>query len=1223
MAIPPQEVSAERALVSFSEGELTDPEVTESAPSATTATLRIRQIELVGFKSFRDRTLLRFPSRTTGVVGPNGCGKSNVVDAIRWVLGEQSAKRLRGDGMEDVIFGGNDRHAPLGMAQVSIVFETDGLPLDQFALLKESGHPLTSTGPAEIMVTRRYFRSGESEYLMNGVTCRLRDITELFLGTGLGGKAYAIIEQGRVEALIGAKPEELRLFIEEAAGTTLYRSRRQMAERKMERTRENLLRVQDILREVERQLASLRRQAKRAEQYRALLGEMTNLDLGLSARARTRILGEIDDLAGQRGALTARAAELTAALEHFDVERRSAREREVAAQQQVQRAQASASEARAMLDACRNELARLEAKAGELQSQDLATGMDLAQALEERAVVERERVDAESRLTGLIANILEAERDLSMHEAELIQANEGLRDESQALASARSVSAQAGETVATAQSALGIARERASQEQGRHDRLQTTARALAEREHTAAENASAAEHRMLEQQTRLGVLEGEKRERAEDLRAVLSERSSWAQTLDAMRDGLARVQSRRDSLREIQESRAGYTEGVRAVLAASSRDEVLGLVAEILEIPAEYERAVAAVLGEHLQAVIMRDHGTARDAVQALRRAGAGRATCLPIEGTPVRSAHAPAAPVRALLDVVGVRDGYEGVARALLGTAFLVDDLDAALALWGAGEPGWTLVTPAGETLASSGAIAGGKERSEETLLAQRRELRGLDEEVERRESELSAARIRYQDLTAMMEERETALRDVDAELAQVAVRVVAAEKDVQRSQQEARDLHEQHREVSVEMEEASRQLVVCGEDLQRLEVEHAAAVRRRDECSLSVVAAEGRVADRRAAAGGLQEAQTSRRIALAESQARRDALVLAIERLVRSDEDAQRRAATLRERQNADRITLGQTQDALAEAAGRLGTLDDAATRSSSSLSDAEGELRRLREVTERSEHDASEAQSGLESVRNRSAVLDLHLAEHRMTLTHLEQTIRERYQRELSEVDPVLGEDLGADEAQLVRLRERIATMGEVNVGALAEIAELEERQQFLGRQRDDLDGALEDLRKTIGRLNRASRTRFRETFDRVDATFREVLPKLFGGGKGQLRLTNEEQILDSGVEVIVQPPGKRIGPLDLLSGGEKALTAVSLIFSLFLIRPSPFCFLDEVDAPLDDANIGRFNSMVREMSAHSQFILITHNKRTMEVAETLYGVTMEEPGVSKVVSVRLPQ
>lgn len=1223
MAIPPQEVSAERALASFSEGDPTEDEVTESAPSPTTATLRIRQIELVGFKSFRDRTLLRFPSRTTGVVGPNGCGKSNVVDAIRWVLGEQSAKRLRGDGMEDVIFGGNDRHAPLGMAQVSIVFETDGLPVDQFALLKEAGHPLTSTGPAEIMVTRRYFRSGESEYLMNGVTCRLRDITELFLGTGLGGKAYAIIEQGRVEALISAKPEEMRLFIEEAAGTTLYRSRRQMAERKMERTRENLLRVQDILREVERQLGSLRRQAKRAEQYRTLLGEITDLDLALSARSRARLLGEMEQLAGQREVLVARAAELAATLEALDAERRSAREREVEAQQDVQRAQASASEARAVLDACRNERTRLEIKAGELQSQDAATEADLARAVEERASIAQERADAETRLTGLVGVIEEAERGLATHESDVAQANEALRTESSQLDGARRAAAAAVDALAAAQNSLGVATERATQEEHRRERLDASAQALEERERGAVENAGAAERQMLEQQTRLGVLEGEKRERTESLRAVLSERTSWAQTLDDMKDGLARVQSRRDSLREIQESRAGYTDGVRAVLAASSRDDALGLVAEILEIPAEHERAVAAVLGEHLQAVVMRDHGTARDAVQALRRAGAGRATCLPIQGSSPRASTPPDAPARALLDVVGVREGYESVARSLLGSAFLVDDLDAALAFWATGDSSWTFVTPAGETLMGSGAIAGGSERSEETLLAQRRELRGLDEEVERRETELAAARLRYQELTAMMEQREQELRDVDTELGQVAVRVVAAEKDVQRGQQEARDVHEQLRQVSGEIETSARQLVAYREELARLETVRADAERGRDECGLAVVAAEGRVAEQRAAAVQLQEAQTSRRIALAESQARRDALLLAIERLGRSDEDAERRAATLRDRRAADRTTLEQTREALGDATGRLSALDAAATQAGEGLATAEGELLRLREVTERSERGAGEAQAEIDGVRSRNVSLDLQLTEHRITLAHLEQTIRERYQRELAEIESSADEQLGADETHLARLKEKISGMGEVNVGALAEIAELEERQQFLGRQRDDLDGALEDLKKTIGRLNRASKARFRETFDRVDATFREVLPKLFGGGKGQLRLTDEEQILESGVEVIVQPPGKRIGPLDLLSGGEKALTAVSLIFSLFLIRPSPFCFLDEVDAPLDDANIGRFNNMVREMSAHSQFILITHNKRTMEVAETLYGVTMEEPGVSKVVSVRLPQ
>jgi len=1223
VAIPPQEVSAERALVSWSEGDAEIEESIGPAPSVSAPTLRIRQIELVGFKSFRDRTLLRFPSRTTGVVGPNGCGKSNVVDAIRWVLGEQSAKRLRGEGMEDVIFGGNDRHAPLGMAQVSIVFETDGLPLDQFALLKAGGSPLVSTGPAEIMVTRRYFRSGESEYLMNGVTCRLRDITELFLGTGLGGRAYAIIEQGRVEALIGAKPEELRLFIEEAAGTTLYRSRRQMAERKMERTRDNLLRVQDILREVERQLGSLRRQAKRAEQYRSLMAEITELDLALSARGRAKHLAEVAELALQREALSQREVELATLLEHLESDRRNAREQEVQAQQRVRDAQAAAYQARATLEVSRNEVTGLRAKAEELRGQDAMTAADLEEVVNQRAAVEDERRATTGQLEGLLQSIESAEKELSAREDELGRASEDLLAETRALDAARAALVQATAALADIQSSLGVSQERCAQQEARRERLETAARALAEREADAAGRASAAEQLVVEQQARLTHLEGTKRERAEQLRTVLSERASWEQSVDGMKDGLARAQSRRDSLRELQETRAGYTEGVRAVLAASSHEEALGLVAEILEIPAEHERAVAAVLGEQIQAVVMRDAVAARNAVQALRLAGAGRVTCVTVAGP--HGPHHPAteASGRCLLDLVRVRPGFEAVARSLLGNARLVDDLDAALAVWGGGRNGWTLVTPAGETVSAAGAIAGGSERSEETLLAQRRELRTLDGEVGRRQAELAAARARYEGLTGVVEEREAALRGVDTELGQVAVSVVGAEKDVQRARQEIRELQDQVHAVAREIDEVDVQLIARRADVARFENEREDAGRSRTASEAALAEAEGVVANRRMVADGLRHAQTTRHIVLADRHARRDALTSTIERLGRLDDDTERRATALVERQRADRVALDQTEAMLAKASERISDLDGAEAFANVALAEAEGELATLRETTETAERRMGESQSEIDATRSRAANMDLQIAEQRMALTHLEQTIRERYQRELGDVEAPALEQLGGDEVQLTRLRERVAGMGEVNVGALAEIAELEERQKFLAQQRDDLERALEDLRKTIGRLNRASKARFRETFDRVNETFQQVMPKLFGGGRAELRLLNEEQILDSGVEVIVQPPGKRIGPLDLLSGGEKALTAVSLIFALFLIRPSPFCFLDEVDAPLDDANIGRFNGMVREMSAHSQFILITHNKRTMEVAETLYGVTMEEPGVSKVVSVRLPQ
>ncbi|MEB2285830.1 MAG: chromosome segregation protein SMC [Polyangiaceae bacterium UTPRO1] len=1221
MAIPPQEIEAERALVAWS-GDDAEREAAGPTPSVNVATLRIRQIELVGFKSFRDRTLLRFPSRTTGVVGPNGCGKSNVVDAIRWVLGEQSAKRLRGEGMEDVIFGGNDRHAPLGMAQVSIVFETDGLPLDQFALLKEGGSPLESTGPAEIMVTRRYFRSGESEYLMNGVTCRLRDITELFLGTGLGGKAYAIIEQGRVEALIGAKPEDLRLFIEEAAGTTLYRSRRQMAERKMERTRDNLARVQDILREVERQLASLRRQAKRAEQYKALMAEVAELDLALSSRARATHLAVIGDLAAQRETLARREAELATLLERLESDRRSARECEVEAQQRVRDAQATTFQARAALEASRNEVARLRAKVEELQAQEATIAADLDEAVAQRAAVAHERDGAAAQLRVLVESIEKAESEIAEKEAELTQTSGELLAAARFLDAARGALVESTAALADAQSSLGVSRERCAQQQARRERLEASARTFVEREAEAAGRASAAEQLVVEQQARLTRLEGAKRERAEQLRSVLSERASWEQAVDGLKDGLARAQSRRDSLRELQETRAGYTEGVRAVLAASSRDEALALVAEILEIPAEYERAVAAVLGEQIQAVVMRDPAAACNAVRALRLAGAGRVTCVTLAGPHVPLNHT-ADTLRSLLDLVRVRPGFEAVARSLLGNAYLVDDLDEALAVWGDGRRGWTLVTPAGETMSAAGAIAGGSERSEETLLAQRRELRTLGEEVERRETELGAARRRYDELTQIVGNREAALREVDSELGQVAVSVVGAEKDAQRMRQEIRELQEQARVVARELDEVDAQLTTRHAEVTRFEDERDEATRGRAAAETSVAEAERVVAERRAAADELGRAQTTRRIALADGHARRDALISTIERLSRMDDDTRRRATALQQRQQVDLITLEKTRAMLVEAAERIGEHEDATSAAEAALVTAESGLEAVRETTETVERQMGESQSEIDATRSRTAGLDLQVAEQRMALSHLEQNVRERYQRELAEVEPLASGPLGGDEAQLARLRERVASMGEVNVGALAEIAELEERQKFLGQQRDDLEHALDDLRRTIGRLNRASKARFRETFDQVNVTFQNVLPKLFGGGKGELRLLNEEQILDSGVEVVVQPPGKRIGPLDLLSGGEKALTAVSLIFSLFLTRPSPFCFLDEVDAPLDDANIGRFNDMVREMSAHSQFILITHNKRTMEVAETLYGVTMEEPGVSKVVSVRLPQ
>jgi len=1224
VAIPPQELSVEHALVSWSEPDAVE---TEPAADATlsAASLRIRQLELVGFKSFRDRTVLRFDAGITGIVGPNGCGKSNVVDAVRWVLGEQSAKRLRGQGMEDVVFGGNDRHAPLGMSQVSIAFECDGLPTDQYALLKESGHPIADAGPADIQVTRRYYRSGESEYLMNGMPCRLRDITDLFLGTGVGSKAYAIIEQGRVEQLVGAKPEELRLFIEEAAGTTLYRSRRQVAERKMERTQENLDRVRDILREVERQLGGLRRQAKRAEQYRALRSEIATLDIALSRRQRARLGQELARLERDRDAAGTRRVEIEDDLLRMENERRGARAAETTAQEGATAAQAAAFEARSAFDACRHEVARLEARAGELTAQDAASARDLDEARAAGAQASAERLASEASRSELATRITVAEESLAAREHEVAEAAEesaaaeaGVEEGKIAVVDGLAASTRARNGRATVEA-------RRQDDAERSARVQAQAAALGSRRAAIEERAGAAERGVVALQAELETVAGAKRERAEDQRRLLDERTSWDTTLDGMKEALARVVARRDSLRQLEESHAGYAEGVRAVLAASSHDDALGMVAEVLDIPAEYERAVAAALGEQLQAVVMRDHDVARDAVQALRRAAAGRATCIPRQPRPPAIGSIPPGATR-LLDVIGVRAGYEEVAEALVANVLLVSDLETALALWRANGTAWTFVTAAGETIDPTGAIAGGNERSEETLLAERRELRLLDQEVETRTRDLATARVRQEELAAAVAASEGGVRELDAELARITVAVVASEKDVERARQEYHDVDEQLRATQGELEVLDARLREVIAESARLVDELTASEERRAALERVLEAAETRRAEAQARVASQQELAMQARIALAEERARAVALESLIARLRQADHDAGRRAAALEQRRQADAQALAETNATVARLVTELAGLQSAVDGRTAEATAAADAVAAARAATEANELAVTRGQAELEELRSRASTLQLEAAERRLAIEHLEATLQERYGSMAAESEePESAEAAGeadAAEERLAQLRQRLSSMGEVNVAALGEVAELEERQRFLDTQRVDLEGALDDLRKTIARLNRTSRARFRETFDRVDASFRETFPKLFQGGKAFLRLTEEEHVLESGVEIVVQPPGKRVGALELLSGGEKALTAVSLIFALFLIKPSPFCVLDEVDAPLDDANIGRFNAMVREMSAHSQFILITHNKRTMEVAQTLYGITMEEPGVSKVVSVRLP-
>jgi chromosome segregation protein len=1187
--------------------------------------MRIKQIELTGFKSFMDRTVLELPPGITGIVGPNGCGKSNVVDAIRWVLGEQSPKHLRGGSMEDIIFNGNADNGPLGMAEVSLLLERDDADFARAA--EEAGDDEAHGGlppelarASEILVTRRYFRSGDSEYFINRAACRLKDITELFLGTGVGSKAYAIVEQGRVDQLVNAKPEDMRSFIEEAAGTTRFRSRKLAAERKMTRTRENLLRVQDVLREIERQMALLERQARRAEEYHRLKGELRELDLGLMAgrqRAWSKLLDEQrarvetlqteettlqDEIRRSRGASSEAHGRRAADEDRLrQVERLSAERRMAAHDAATQSASARARQhdmtARAA-DA-EVEVERLAMRIADLEAEAATLAAEVQRLSAEHPAVDGDHRAAEERLAALAAGGPELERVVEVAKDLLVEA---LADE------------------ARLHNVAEALRQRHADLEGRRQKVADEQRILGERLRDT-------DRRAHEVRATLAAIEedracaNEARQKAirtqEELRAAARQQDA---VLDEARAEVTRLESRAESLRELQVRYEGCTRGVASLLARPG--EEAALLASVLRVPADLERAVAVALGGRLGQVVVADTGAAVESVAWLASETAGSATLVPRE--PERRAPVIVPPGPRLLDRIDVDPPHWALAEALLGHVLLADDLDGALRLWREAPHPVLVVTRRGEAIDALGAVTGGSEPPlEETLLARTRELR----ELEQARAGASARVAQIEGRTTEIRERlatcEETIAATDAELHALDVSFVAAEKDRDGCEAE-------RRRISAELEVAALEAgglegqggEVAGERAeieQRLAIAQQLVAERRGELVTRQLALthwreEYTAVERQRTDAAVRAASIAERLHATEAQVTRcqTAVGELNERRTKAVDDG----AECRTAAEAARI-LGDESVALQHAAeADAGQLEAEAQRLLAAIAEANRTL---------SADDAAEqsARSRLEEMRSERASVELALTERRMALERLATQLAERYGLTPDALQDVEG--LDADDEERDRraetIRERLQRLGEVNPAALTDLEELRTRRDFLVTQRDDLERSLEDLKRTIGKLTRTSRERFDATFDAANEKLAEVFPKLFPGGKARLELTPPEEGGEAGVEIVVQPSGKKLQSLSLLSGGEKALTAAALILSLFLIRPTPFCLLDEVDAPLDEANIGRFNQLVREMSAASQFVLITHNRRTMEAADTLYGITMEQAGISKVVSVRL--
>ncbi|MCG8424868.1 MAG: chromosome segregation protein SMC [Proteobacteria bacterium] len=1360
--------------------------------------MRIKRIEIIGFKSFCDRSTIHIDSPITSVVGPNGCGKSNIVDAIRWCMGEQSAKHLRGKAMDDVIFAGSESRNPAAMAEVSLTFEDVGfshetlkLALDQSQLegseesqpdsqpegVVESqfgdppGQPESQSGqmvdetvesqpgdlagdelagddpvrgdpadrpardedepmrsvrgdsgntdselptptaareveefledrpPAfdfarfsEVTIARRLFRDGTSQYMINKTPCRLRDVTDFFLGTGIGTKAYSIIEQGRIGMIVSSRPQERRTLIEEAAGITKFKTKKRAAERKLEQTRQNLLRVSDIVVELSKRLASLHRQAQKAERYRRYKAEVRDIELWKAAHKYLELVAEQKML----------ATALTETRESLDDSRAELDGREAAVI--AERADLAVEERR--LNGLQEAIFELENRI-KLSESKVEFQTREAEELDERVASFRGDVRSLSDRRTEGADQLETQR------RELDDLSDLMGREGDSVAAAEAQVGEARQMLANAQSRLDEARSQLSQARSdlvraeskkdgieRHrDESSRRLERLGADEMVAGQHAGRLEREVRKLDGKLAELRQTRFDLGSQLDDLEGRRTELADSVERCeaeventRAELHRRRSRLQSLVEIHEKYEGFARGTRAIMQASESlsapgQEIRGLVADVVAAPPDLEVAVEAALGDRLGSVMVSSAAVGLRGIDYLKKTSTGRSTFVAVEharpdgassnangehhggepsddcsiqfedrtgatetgGTTAGELDRPvevsglAAVIRhlaglsgvigCLADLVHFESGFEQIGSRLFGECVVVEDLERAIELQRAGFA-VTMVTVGGDVVDRHGVISGGsRDDHGASVLAQKREIRQLEAVTAELEGNLAQSTAR---LVAAKTELTRITRTLDSlrkESHEGEIAITSHEKDLVRCRAEMDRARERLNQLGAEKLELDERIRKAERELAETAELHASAsdrIERYERKQLGYIEAVTSGSERVEELARLLTEAKVHAAKLGEKRASVQASVLGLEasdrdlgeridKLEGNIEDSTRRASELRSESTTLADELGRWREQRRTQAEQLEQ-----GRSAYELRVAELEVVEVQ---------ARELRTRAERLAGQANHLELKLGNVGANQQALEESVFDRYgldiARNLSEYH-LRCQVAEAEEKRLTELRRLIERMGsDINLTAIDEYADVSQRHEFLSSQKSDLENAVDQLERAIAKINRTSRKLFRDTFNAINEQFQTLFPRLFRGGRARLQLVmpkgheadSDVDVLDAGVEVVAQPPGKKNTTVDQLSGGEKALTAVALIFSIFLIKSSPFCLLDEVDAPLDDANVDRYNELIRELTDRSQFIIITHNKRTMEIADSLYGVTMQEPGVSKLVSVNL--
>jgi chromosome segregation protein len=1262
--------------------------------------MRLQRLEINGFKSFSDRSELAFDQGVTAIVGPNGCGKSNVADAITWVMGEQSAKSLRGERMEDVLFNGSDARKPTATAEVRLRFSgflktVSGPALENGSNGNGHAHePANGNGHAsgngqgnghhahlvqeiiqsvarEIEVTRRLYRSGESEYLIDGQICRLKDIHDLLMDTGLGAKAYAIIEQGKIGLILSSRPTDRRQLIEEAAGVTKYKARRRAAELKLDAAQQNLTRIDDIVFEVEKQRGTLKRQAAKARRYQRLRGELQRWEKVLFAR-RYRQLAEtiesartrLSDARARESAAGARVAEIDSDLGRLRIELVESESRATGAREAAHACELSINRQQQQIAFNREQVQGLEqrvtAMTGELEALEARREPARAAVAARRsaaAAADDERDRASAMLVSETDAYDGAHREIEGLEADV----EAARSEVFSAINSATALRHAIEHAATARDKVSdtLAKLEVESADGRIE----SERAAADR--AAATDGLRRAHEAIEA-TRIARMA-----RESELASARIEHEWRARAVRAREHALAGVEARLKSLEELEAARAGYGDAARAVLVqANGKVNQQGAIADYLEVELGYERAVEACLGDLLEHVVVEQPEHAEAGFQLVREAAAGRCGFLVTHATtgsdgPSRSSE-PSMPddLRPLSSVVRVNGPFAGAIRHAIGDGWIADSY--ARAAETSGLTPLAIATPEGDVFRGPHLVSGGGQAHARGILETKREIKELGDRAASDRESLLRLGAETAELDAAIAQALNAVAALNAEHHRQEKAVVAHESQLQHATDEQSRLTQRAEQLARERRQAEeeRDALDRRQDEARTSITQLDHAQRISDERLTV--AQRRLFEAREAAEELSRRAADARAVHAALVERASALGVEILRLEEAAAEMEQRGRALALDLDGSRLRVDALRVAIAEGETALDADIVALDDLRGSVSAADAAVTALRGRTDELEASIKEARAGHDAARAIVAELDVARATAEADLSHLAHTCEDAVNATLDQVvievdrleadgqatpdasvicadesdesdddseagarpeglavDAVVAAErraLSAEEA-ITELRRKIDRLGPVNMMAIEQFDELESRHLFLTTQRKDLVESIALTTEAIKRIDETTRQRFTDAFVAINQNFQQMFSTLFGGGRAGLTLLDENDPLESGIEIIAQPPGKRLQSVQLLSGGEKALTAIALMFGMFKYKPSPFCLLDEIDAPLDDANIGRFVEMLRGMQQHTQFIVITHNRKTMEIADRLYGVTMEEPGVSKLISVQL--